>query len=174
MKTKCPFLRNLWVDLARDQNTNPNLFYQEDWSFLSRPNKKGIEEYKRLCDSEFDDAWFTEVSNDLPKEVEEIRPLARNRMVLGAIRYGKLSEKEYEKYDLELSIVMRDSLAIETETYEPFIDAYNFCYLNWLRSKEQIWKVKARRFLVKTLHAKRVLLWKLGHIDDGVHSVKIG
>ena len=178
------FLRNLWVDLAEQTSIDPFTIYQEDWSFLDVANFKRLtfeeqtKEYEKMCNEEFDEQFFDRVWDSRmagsDKSKQYIKKLCRNRMVLGSMRYSKLSERGYMGYDLVASINLRMNLGYSTETLEPFIDSYNMAYLQWLKDNRSKKAVKACESILMTCeYAHSIMNWPLGHVDDGMHATKL-
>ncbi|MCP5006594.1 MAG: hypothetical protein GY941_22030 [Planctomycetes bacterium] len=111
------FLNNLWYDMCG---------LPEDWSWLEQSE---VDDYVSLLESEWDEEFyqqcFTRCVLYADSLVKEFRNLARNRMVLGAIRYGKRDTNKHLKYDLLGDYARRVDLAYTEHNLECFIDAYN-------------------------------------------------
>ncbi len=173
-RNNCPFIANLWVRHQGRVNEDPSKVFQEDWSWLE---KNELGSYEQLLESEWDEFWFQKMLEKCPSmqrdltQQETVRNWLRNRMVMGAFRYGPLIKKSYLLYDLKASIFIRESLARETQTIEPLLDALNISYLQSLKSDHEIW-IKVGQDLLTRIDFAMTLNWPLGATDDGIHSEK--
>lgn len=62
----------------------------------------------------------------------EFEQLMRNRLIMGAIRYGKINAKNKPKYDRIDSIVKRAIKYNETKNSEFLVDIANLCLLEFV------------------------------------------
>lgn len=73
----------------------------------------------------FDDLQKTEWNYDFEK-------LMRNRLIMGAMRYGKIGEKNKPKYDRASSMIKRLNKYSETGNKEFLVDVANLCLLEFV------------------------------------------
>jgi hypothetical protein len=85
---------------------------------------------------------------------EEFVILMRNRMVMGAFRYGRLKAPGKPQFDRLSSILERLKLYEETGNLEILVDVANLCLLEFVEGE----------------HPKRH--WKA--VDDGTHAERKG
>ena len=121
------FIYDLWCDIANKPEKSP----------LNKPLKKipSLEELK--------------ISQWCP----ELEKLQRNRLIMGAFRYGLLEDQDFNKYDLVLEIKKRLERYIKTKNLEYLVDTNNMCLLQFIKGKR--------------------LGQKLKSIDDGEHTPEI-
>jgi hypothetical protein len=93
----------------------------------------------------YDDLKKSEWSDNFEK-------LMRNRLIMGAFRYGKLNEKNKPVYDRTTEIKKRCNKYIDTGNIEFLVDIANMCMLEFEEGKH-----KNKHFL---------------SIDDGEHTQK--
>lgn len=85
---------------------------------------------------------------------QQFEKYMRNRLIVGAIRYGLLNQPEKVKYNRVDSIRQRLDLYTETGNQEHLVDIANLCLLEFEEPNH------------KTAH------WKAQ--DDGVHTAEAG
>ena len=83
----------------------------------------------------------------------EFEKLCRNRLVMGAFRYGRVGEQDYSKYDLVAEIHKRAARYKDTRNLEHLVDAANICMLAFVHGQRN----------GETLRA----------VDDGEHTLEI-
>lgn len=98
------FLDDLWHDLAGQE--------------YRKPKKQEIPSLEALRESE----WCG-----------EFEELCRNRLVMGAFRYGLMKDQDYNKYNLVREIKERLSLYEESSNLEHIVDAANICMLQFVK-----------------------------------------
>ena len=79
---------------------------------------------------DFDDLRRTEWSN-------QFELLMRNRLILGAVRYGKLGEPNKPKYDRMSAILNRAARYIEDGNQEHLVDVANLAMLEFVEGKHE-------------------------------------
>lgn len=83
----------------------------------------------------------------------EFERLMRNRLIMGAIRYGRIKASGKSKYDRVKSIKARMDLYESTGNAEHLVDCANLCLLEFEEPNHQNFHFKAA--------------------DDGIHTDKI-
>jgi len=117
----CPFLMSLWYDLAGK-------------NYLEVSAKPSLEELRKTeWSSEFEEL-LSEFIGQAPNH--EFITYMRNRLIMGAFRYGLMREQDYSKYDIPGYIKGKIKLFEEAKNLECLIDAANLCligYIHYLR-----------------------------------------
>ena len=85
---------------------------------------------------------------------QDFEDLRRNRMVMGAFRYGLMKDQDFNKFDFPVEIDRRMEKYREDGNLEHLVDAGNIIMLEF---------VKAQR------NGRQVI-----PVDDGVHSIERG
>ena len=83
----------------------------------------------------------------------EFEKYMRNRLIMGAFRYGKMADQELGKYNLPLDAKKRIDKYLKTKNLEHLVDAANI-------------------LLLQFVHGKRIGE-ELKSIDDGEHSKEV-
>lgn len=86
-------------------------------------------------------------------ELDYVVGLAKNRLLMGTMRYGVASKGTHDNYDYGAEAARRILRYFETKNTENLIDAVNFCSLEFHHPS-----IEGTHFTA---------------IDDGEHSVKI-
>jgi len=87
--------------------------------------KCGLPENEETNSATFDDLKETEWS-------KEFEAYMRNRLIMGAIRYGKIGAKNKPKYDRVESMIQRLNNYNSTGNKEFLIDVANLCLLEFV------------------------------------------
>lgn len=104
--TNCPFLKELWYDIAGK---------------AYKPfEKKILPELNDLYKSE----WSSEFEN-----------LMHNRMIMGAFRYGTLKENKDNNYDWINNAILRLKQYKETGNTELLVDVSNYMMVEYMIGK---------------------------------------
>lgn len=72
----------------------------------------------------------------------EFEQLMRNRLIMGAFRYGLMSEQDYSGYDLPGEAIKRTGKYIKDKNLEHLVDAANMLLLEFLDKRNKGFKVK--------------------------------
>jgi hypothetical protein len=154
------FMNNLWLNSCG---------HKEDWSWLE---KKEMPSYESLLETEWDEELFQEVVSGCvlhaPEIVNRFREYARNRMVMGAMRYGLKSSNKHLHYDVLGDGNKREKRAYTEKNLECLVDAYNiFSLYKPVDSAITIWccSVCFRAFVEMYYNPD----WMLEAEDDGEH-----
>lgn len=83
----------------------------------------------------------------------EYEQYCRNRLVMGAFRYGLIAKQDFSKYDLLQEVKRRIDRFKSSGNLEDLVDAGNMCQLAYIHFKRQGYK----------FHAK----------DDGEHTKEV-
>ncbi len=122
------FLKELWHDLAGKP-------------YVGLPkNIPSIEELRKTewC-QEFED-YMLMCCGGL-KLNEEFIGLMKNRLVMGAFRYGLMAKQDYCLYDLTGQAAKKFDKYLKTKNLEYIVDAANNCLLAYVHWKRQGYKV---------------------------------
>jgi hypothetical protein len=113
----CPYLMSLWYDLAG----------------------KHYPEYEKVPDLNVlkTTEWSLEFENYLAKSIghepsPEFIQYMKNRLLLGAFRYGLMKHQDYGRYDMPKYIKTKLSLFASTNNLEPLVDAANLCLIAYV------------------------------------------
>jgi len=159
--SRCPFINNLW---------SRHLGEKEDWSWLE---KKSIPSYESLLESEWDEEFWDSLLYYRPKANDTFKSYARNRMVMGAMRYGTLSSENYKGYDHLSNFNSRMERGMDTLNLECFVDAYNIAYLLYLDKGYN----SAKRLACDAIMMYELFHddpeWSFNAEDDGEHCERI-
>jgi hypothetical protein len=99
---------------------NTQFFLENLWRW-----KCGLEEQESVNAPTFEELQLTEWSVDFEK-------LMRNRLVMGAIRYGRIGAKNKPQYDRVKSMIKRLTKFQETGNKEFLVDVANLCLLEFV------------------------------------------
>lgn len=111
------------------------------------------------------ESWYRLAGKKLPKKtkllpslkeikkiqyIPEFEQLMRNRLIMGAFRYGLTSEQDFSGYDLPGEAIKRINKYIKDKNLEHLVDAGNMLALEFRDKKNKGFKI--------------------GVIDDGEHA----
>ena len=105
------FINDLWCDLANKPEKSP----------LHKPLKK-IPSLEKLRISE----WCP-----------EFETLMRNRLIMGAFRYGLIAEQDFSKYDIVSEIYRRIKRYTDSNNLETLVDASNMLMLEFIKARRK-------------------------------------
>lgn len=71
------------------------------------------------------------------EQVEEIDRFCRNRLIMGAFRYGLIRNQDYSKYDLPGEAIIRIRQYEKTRNLEHLVDAINMCKLSYINGRRR-------------------------------------
>jgi hypothetical protein len=124
----CPYLMDLWRDMVglwpKETTLMPSLdsLRRTEWS------DDFEEKLKKYYNT------FEIVSLVIPWS-EEFIQLMRNRLVMGAFRYGLMAEQDYSKFDTLSAARNKLELYEKTLNLEFLVDAANNCLLTFVQNK---------------------------------------
>lgn len=116
-----PFLIDLWYDTT---GRHYPLHYGEMPSLQEVRATQWDNEFEKL------------VLELLPRPIDtDLFKLAKNRMVMGGLRYGLIKDQDYNKYDLPEIALRKYSKYCETDNLEYLVDCYNNLMLAFIHGK---------------------------------------
>lgn len=68
---------------------------------------------------------------------EEFEQLMRNRLIMGAIRYGKLNEQDKPTYERAKTMAKKVALYVETKNKEVLVDLANYAMIEYIEPTEE-------------------------------------
>ena len=68
---------------------------------------------------------------------EEFEQLMRNRLIMGAIRYGKLNEQDKPTYERAKTMAKKVALYVETKNKEVLVDLANYAMIEYIEPSEE-------------------------------------
>ena len=156
-------MNNLWLNSCG---------FKEDWSWLEPI--KDVPTYEELFESEWDEGFYLLVLGKYESYIfEEFKALARNRMVMGAMRYGTLASENYKDYDHVSNYRGRLKLAFKTRNLEGLIDAYNIAYLHYRSTGDKVTaKIMASQAMDDWFWYHTNKEWSMIASDDQEHCTK--
>lgn len=162
MTLQSQFALNLW---------KRQLGMREDWSWLE---KTEVPSYERLLESEWDEVFWQLClrSFNFPEDFRKFKEYARNRMIMGSMRYGTLASKNFLDYNHQGNFIKRMELGDSAGNLECFVDAYNIAYLQYL-CKGGDHAIANARYAMSSYDLRRNNpRWSFDAQDDGEHCVK--
>jgi len=80
----------------------------------------------------------------------DFESLMRNRLVMGAMRYGRIGERNKPTYDRPKSIAKRLAAFVKTRNKELLVDIANLCLLEFVEGEGQFEALDSREFHVES------------------------